>query len=187
MIETIIISLVTLVITFLMITKFSNRYRGLERLSEIVEEFTADSENVNQLKTITQSLVQIGYGADAMLQILNDEEAIDSLLTALASKIRKSFVGAMMGTASGDSRKKEKAERMVNEAIVTAAQKMNPMVGVILKATGIDQELQEDPELMGYILQVLSEKNLGSMLQGQILPQSGSLNTESGNKVTGGF
>ncbi len=189
MISSVISAVVTIVVTLILIQYFSRKFSGLEKISDVLESTFADEKNVEMLSQSLNSMQQIGVAAGSLNAILSDEETFDGLLTELASRIRKSFIGAMMGTASGDSRRKEKAERLVTEAMVQGAKQINPALGMILKVTGLDEELEKDPEMLSYIIQVVQEKGLMDMFSSQMqsIPQSQGLNTESVNKTVVDF
>lgn len=143
------------------------RYSGLNRLSAKLDDYLGSKENEEMIDRSVQSFFEVSQLAQTTNAILNNEEAFEGLLTNLATKIRTSFQRSLMGTESGNVRKKEKAERLAQDAIIHGIKEFNPMIGMALKATGLDEELQKDPELLGYILQYMTQNGGISALMAQ--------------------
>jgi len=156
-------SVITLIGAPIILELYSKwRFKRILVLAENFEHLINKKGGQEQLSNAVDAFVHIGGLASNANAIMADEELFDGLLSTLANRIMKSLKMSMMGTASGDVKKYARAERLVNEALVEGIKKMNPYVEIILKVTGLDQEIQEDPELFGLILQVIT-KNEGLM------------------------
>lgn len=170
MIGSFILSVISFVLfLYFFFFRYRKDFRGITQLSTILDARLRDEDSAEMLNDALDSFYHLGAAAQNVNAILTDEEAFDGILTELASRVRKSIMGSIMGTASGDIKKKAHAERVLNEAIIDGAQKMNPVLGLFLKITGLDEELRKDPEMTGYILQLLSEKGLMNMIDSNIL------------------
>ena len=142
------------------------RFRWLKSLSEKIQHFVNKKGSQEQISEAIDSFVHIGGLASNANAIMADESLFNGLLSTLANRIMHSFKMSMMGTASGDVKKMAKAERLVNEALIEGVKQMSPWVNIALKATGLEEELKEDPEMFGLIMQVITEnKGLMGMLQ----------------------
>lgn len=164
-----VLSIISLVLVLYFFYDHKRSYSGITRLSEILEDRLSDEDSATMLHDAIDSFYHLGALAQNANAIMSDEETFDGLLTEFAGRVRKSIVGSIMGTASGDVKKRAHAERLLNNAMIDGAQKMNPMLGMLLKVTGLDEELREDPELLGYILQIISEKGLLNMFDSSML------------------
>ncbi len=160
-------------ISFLLFLYFFYRYksdfRGITQLSSALEESFKDEDTSDLIYDSIDAFHSLGSLAQNANAIMTDEDTFDALMTDFAGRVRKSVVMSIMGTASGDVKKRAHAERVLNEAMIDGAQKMNPMLGMLLKVTGLDEELRDDPELLGYILQIVSEKGLLNMFDSSML------------------
>lgn len=169
MIGSLLLSVISLVLVLYFFWDYKRSYSGITQLSSALEEAFKDEDTSELIYTSIDSFHSLGVLAQNANAIMTDEEAFDGLLTELAIRVRKSMIGSIMGTASGDVKKKAKAERILNEAIIDGAQKMNPVLGLFLKVTGLDEELRKDPEMTSYILQLVTERGLMNMLDPSIL------------------
>lgn len=169
MIASFILSCVTAVLFLYFFYRYKSDFRGITQLSSALEESFKDGDTSELIYDSIDAFHSLGGFAQNANAILTDEETFDSLMTDFAGRVRKSVVMSIIGTASGDVKKKAHAERVLNEAMIDGAQKMNPMLGMLLKVTGLDEELREDPELLGYILQIVSEKGLFNMFDSSML------------------
>lgn len=175
MIEVIIQGILTIIgsgiVAFVIVKYFTGKYSGLEQLSEVAvaifDDWNEDSKF--ELKEVLASANQLGIAAQSINGILQDKELFDDLLTDFAGRIRKSFVGAMMGTASGDSRKAAKAEQIVNEAMIQGVKKLNPIIGWLMKETGLDVTLEENPDLLPYLLVEAEKRGLFNLFNNESL------------------
>lgn len=123
------------------------------------------------LNDALDSFYHLGALAQNTNAILSDEDTFDALMTDFAGRIRKSMIGAVMGTASGDVKKLAHAERVLNEAMIEGAKKASPELGVLLEISGLDDELKENPELFGYIIQIAEKNGLLNMFRGSTVNQ----------------
>lgn len=160
-------------VTLLILGWFTRKFKGLNRLSDVADQFLT-KDNTESLSTTFESIQQLGTLSGNVNQILANEEMFDFMLTELAGRIRKSMITSIMGVKSGDSKKLAKAETMVNEGIINFAEKVNPWIGMFLKFSGLGDELRADPEMMGYILQIIGDQGgIAQMLQsGGLMPDS---------------
>lgn len=164
-----VLSVISLVLVLYFFYDYKRSYSGLTQLSSALEEAFKDGDTSELIYSSIDSFHSLGTLAQNANAVLMDEETFDGLLTEFAGRVRKSIMTSIMGTASGDVKKRDHAERVLNEAMIDGAQKMNPMLGMLLKVTGLDEELREDPELLGYILQIVSEKGLLNMFDSSML------------------
>ena len=189
--NTIIMVVGVAVVPFLLFRHFSKKLSPFEKIADVAgvifDDFSEDSEdNKAKITGLIDTLTGLGNAATGINVILSDEEAFESFMTILASKIRKSMIGSFLGTASGDSKRMAKAETLVNKAIVDGATKLNPIIGMLIKSTGLDEVLQEDPEMFDYILQVIANKDgLMSMFanQNMSIPGLGDQDSATGGGV----
>lgn len=156
-------------ILYFMFFKYKEDFKGITQLSSALEESFKDEDTSELIYDSIDAFHSLGGLAQNANAILTDEDAFDGLMTDFAGRVRKSVMMSIMGTASGDLKKHAHAERLLNEAMIDGAQKMNPMLGMLLKVTGLDEELKADPELLGYILQIVSEKGLLNMFDNSML------------------
>lgn len=156
-------------ILYFMFFKYKEDFSGITQLSSALEESFKDEDTSELIYDSIDAFHSLGSLAQNANAILSDEETFDALMTNFAGRVRSSIMHSMMGTASGDVKKKARAERLLNDAMVEGAQQMNPMLGMLLKVTGLDEELKADPELLGYILQIVSEKGLLNMFDSSML------------------
>lgn len=170
-------------VTLILALYFSKRLKPFDRLSQVLENVVGDDEAVVNVSAATNSLMQIGVAAESVNQIIQDKELFDGLLQDIAKRAVKIFQMSILGTKSGDVRRMAKAETLVNEAIIDGAAKLNPLIGIALKATGLDEELKKDPEMFGYILQAIQDKGLLRMLDQNALSLPGV--GDSATKTTG--
>ena len=170
-----IIAAITTIISLVFITfYFSSKLKPFESVGVLLEQTVGDETQVLELSQAVNSLVHIGVMAQTMNQIFQDEALLEGLLTTIAQKAVKIFQMSVLGTKSGDSRKAAKAEAMVNEAMIVGMEKLNPVIGIALKATGLDEELRKDPEMFQYIMQVVMDKGLLNMLDPSALSMPAS-------------
>ena len=145
----------------------NRKFPSITKLSDNLTQFVNADGSTEQLSTAVDSMVHIGELASNANAILASSEMMESLMTDLASRVMHSFKMSMMGTASGDVKKIAKAERLVTEAVIEGVKQYSPWINIALKATGLDEELKEDPEMFGLIMQVLTKNDgLMGMLQG---------------------
>ena len=149
--------------------RYRSDFSGITQLSSALEESFKDGDTSELIYDSIDAFHSLGGFAQNANAILTDEDTFDALLTDFAGRVRKSLMMSIMGTASGDVKKRDHAERLLNEAMIDGAQKMNPMLGMLLKVTGLDEELKKDPELLGYILQIVTEKGLLNMFDSSML------------------
>ena len=156
-------SIFTGVLTLLVLEIYTRfRFGWIKPLSQKIKHFTDKKGSEEQISEAIESFVHIGALASNANEIMADESLFNGLLSTLANRIMNSFKMSMMGTASGDVKKMAKAERLVNEALIEGVKQMSPWISIALKTTGLDEELKEDPEMFGLIMQVLSQ-NQGLM------------------------
>ena len=156
-------SFLTGLVTILILETYTRfRFGWIRPLSEKIKHFINKEEGEEQISDAIDSFVHIGGLASNANAIMADEELFNGLLSTLANRIMHSFKMSMMGTASGDVKKMAKAERLVNESLIEGVKQMSPWINMALKVTGLDEELKEDPEMFGLIMQVLM-KNEGLM------------------------
>lgn len=163
------LSLISLMLILYLAKDYKESFAGITQLSQALEKAFDDEDSAELIYESIDSFHSLGALAKDANAILSDEESFDGLLTELAARVRKSIMASIMGTASGDVRKRAHAERVLNDAMIDGAQKMNPMLGMLLKVTGLDEELREDPELLGYILSIVQEKGLLNMFDSSML------------------
>lgn len=138
--------------------------------------------NFQDLAVATNS---IGKAALKLQAVLDDEDLLSEYMTTLAGKIRESMAYSIMGVKSGDSKRLAKAEEMLDVAMVEGAKKMNPVIGMFLEASGLDEDLKESPNMLGYLLQALANKGgLMSALSGL---DTGSLATPNKGVTKGSY
>lgn len=170
MIGSLILSIISFVLfLYFFFFRYRNDFRGITRLSSALEESFGDEDTSELIYNSIDAFHRLGSFAENANAIMTDEETFDALMTDFAGRVRKSIVMSMMGTASGDGKKRAHAERVLNEAIIDGAQKMNPVLGLFLKVTGLDEELRADPEMTGYILQLVQEKGLMNLIDSNVL------------------
>ena len=164
-----ILSCVSTVLILYFFYRYKSDFRGITQLSSALEESFKDEDTSELIYSSIDAFHSLGGFAQNANAILTHEDTLDAFMTDFAGRVRKSIVGSIMGTASGDVKKKAKAERILNEAIIDGAQQMNPILGLFLKVTGLDEQLREDPELTGYILQLVQEKGLMNLIDSNVL------------------
>lgn len=171
LLSTIATLVISVVVPLLLVLYFEIRFKFVRRLVHIIEpildKFDPDDA---KFSAMTDNLVSLGQAATNINTILSDEEAFDGTLSLLANKIRKSFIGSLLGTASGDSKRMARADTLVNEAVVQGAMRLNPILGIVIKATGLDQVIKDDPEMFDYIFEAIANKGGLMKLIGSQLP-----------------
>lgn len=159
-----IIQLVTTVVLIIFTTlHFSKRLKPFEKIGDVLDNVVGDDEAVANVTEAANSLIQIGQAAEHANEILQDEELLDGFLQEIAKRGVKIFQMSLLGTKSGDSRKMAKAERLVEEGMVDAIAKINPVIGIFLEASGLGEELRENPNMLGYVVQAVQNKGLLNM------------------------
>jgi len=160
--------------------RYRTEFSGITQLSAILDARLRDEDSAEILNDAIDSFYHLGALAQNANGLIADPEAFDMFLTDFAGRLRKSAMGAMMGVASGDSRRLAKADEMVNVAMIEGAKKLNPIIGGFLRLSGLDEELKKDPEMFGYIIQALSTKGglLNMFNVEQMLGQTGEGTSE---------
>ena len=151
--------------------RYRTDFNGITQLSTILDARLSDEDSAEMLNDALDSFYHLGALAQNTNAILSDEDTFDALMTDFAGRIRKSMIGAVMGTASGDVKKLAHAERVLNEAMIEGAKKASPELGVLLEISGLDDELKENPELFGYIIQIAEKNGLLNMFRGSTVNQ----------------
>lgn len=165
-----ILSIVSLVLfLYFFLFRYRTDFSGITQLSTILDVRLKDEDSAEMLNDALDSFYHLGAVAQNVNAILSDEETFDMLMTDFASRVRKSIMMSMMGTASGDVKKMARAEGLLNDAIVDSAQQLMPELALLLKVSGLDEELKADPELLGYILQIAEKNGLLNMLNRSML------------------
>ena len=172
MIGSFILSIITFVsFLYFFFFRYKSDFHGITQLSMILDARLSDEDSIELLNDAIDSFYQLGALAQNANAIMTDEDALDAYMTTFAGKVRKSMVGAIMGTASGDVKKLAHAERVLNVAMIEGAKKMSPELGLLLEVSGLETELQENPELFGYIIQIAEKNGLLNMFRGATVNQ----------------
>ena len=164
-----ILAFVSLVLVLYVVRNYRSDFKGITQLSSALEESFKDEDASELIYDSIDAFHNLGALSQNINAIITDEETFDALMTDFAGRVRSSIMHSMMGTASGDVKKKARAERLLNDALVDGAQQLNPMLGMLLRVTGLDEELKADPELLGYILQIVNERGLLNMFDQSML------------------
>lgn len=139
---------------------FRKELKPFKRLADIATVIFDESDEYDKEKIsgIVDDLSTLGRAASNVNEVLSSEEAFDGFMTILANKIRKSFVAGLLGGASGDSKRMAKADKLVNKAMIDGLAQMNPMIGAAAQAMGLNEIIEEDPEMFDAILKVIFNK-----------------------------
>ena len=165
----------SIVVTLILTLYFSRKLQPFEKMGDIISNIAGDDQSVTNISNAANSLVQIGVLAQTGNEIFQDEALFDGILNTIAQRAVKIFQMSILGTKSGDSRRLQKAETLVNEGLVEGIKSLNPLIGVALKATGLDEELRKDPEMFQYIMQVIMDKGLLNFLDPSMLGMGGNV------------
>jgi len=169
MIGGLILSVMSFVLFLYFFYRYRSDFKGITQLSSALEESFGDEDTSELIYNSIDAFHRLGAFAENANAILTDEETLDLMMTDFAGRVRKSMMGAVMGTASGNVKKLAHAERVLNEAMIDGAKKISPALGILLNVSGLDEELKENPELLGYILQVAEQSGLLNMLSGSMV------------------
>lgn len=137
--------------------------KRIQPFENLIFSFSPDT-----FSEVAQSLNTLSSSVSFYTEMFTNEETLDTLLQEIASRAVRIFQMSILGTKSGDSRKAAKAEALVNEAVVTGIKKINPVVDWFLRETELDQELEKNPELLGYIIQQVVDKGLLNMFGSEL-------------------
>ncbi len=144
-----------------------NKYKGFERMADLASVYLTDSDNEEVLESTFNSITQLGVLAANVNHILATPDELDQTLTVIAQRAFHIAKMSMMGTASGDVKKKAYAEKVLNKAMIEGVKNFSPAIRLLLKVTELDKELEADPELFPLIMQLISENDgLMGMLTG---------------------
>lgn len=163
-----------------LLPKVKQEFAGFERLSDLASVYLTDEDNTQTIESAFDALTQLGVLATNANTIMNSEEMLDGLLQDFAGRTWRIAKASMMGTASGDVKKRAMYERKVNVGIIEGVKKMSPAIGLFLRLSGLDEELQNDPEAFSYIMQIVADNGLmnlfnPSMLEGMSAQESESV------------
>lgn len=151
--------------------RYKDDFAGITQLSSALDVAFKDEDTSEMIYSSIDSFHSLGILAQNANAIMSDEETFDALMTNFAGRIRKSMIGAVMGTASGDVKKLAQAERVLNKAMIDGAKKMSPEFALLMNVSGLDVELEENPEMFGYIMQIAEKNGLLNMFSGAIANQ----------------
>lgn len=158
--------------------RYKDDFAGITQLSSALEVAFKDEDTSEMIYSSIDSFHSLGTLAQNANAIMTDEETLDALMTSFAGRVRKSMMGAVMGTASGDVKKLAHAERVLNTAMINGAKKMSPEFALLMNVSGLDVELEENPELFGYIMKIAEKNGLLNMFSGQIAKQPSATQQE---------
>ena len=156
-------------VTLFTLLYFSRRLTPFDRLGRFLDNVLGDDEAVVNVTEATNSLLQIGTAAGSINGILQDDELLDGFLTEIAKRGVKIFQMSMLGIKSGDSRRMAKAETLVNEGLLKGLKSLNPIIKYGLELTGLDEEIEKEPEMFQYIMHQLMEKGVLNMFSPESL------------------
>lgn len=144
-----------------------SKYRGFEQMADLASVYLTDHDNEEIIDKTFNSVIQIGELGANVNAILANPDELDKTLTTIAQRTFHIAKMSMMGTASGDVKKKVYAEKVLNKAMIEGVKNFSPAIKLLLKVTELDKELEADPELFPLIMQLVAENDgLMGMLTG---------------------
>lgn len=188
LIAAIVQSVIAAVMLLFTVFIFTRELKPFKKIGQVIEGISI--QDTEKTTAAFNSLTQLGEAAGNFSEIMNDEELLEDFVLKISRKIRQIGIMTALGIKSGDKAhnkiKMERAETLIDEGMVKATKEIHPALSAVLKISGLDEVLADEPELLPFLLQAAGDKGLLDNLA-SFLPNLGNLGDLGSLALPGGL